>query len=107
MPRMSERRTCRVLAVARSGVRRAASVAGRRAVRINEGLATRIATLIERHPTFRYRRLWAVLRFGEGQRLTPKTVYCICALKGWFVHQRQTTPRPRVQGRISQAARSN
>jgi putative transposase len=88
-------------------MRRATSVDGRRTVRMNEGLAARIAALIQRHPTFGYRRLWALLRFREGQRITPKTIYRICALKGWFVHQRQTTPRPRVQGWISQAARSD
>jgi putative transposase len=107
MPRVSERRVCRVLAVARSGMRRPAGPARRGAARINEGLATRIAALIQRHPTFGYRRLWALLRFRDGQRITPKPVYRICALKGWFVHQRQTTPRPRVQGRISRAARSD
>ena len=76
-------------------MRRATRVDGRRTARMNEGLAARIAALIQGHPTFGYRRLWALLRFREGQRITPKTVYRICALKGWFVHQRQTTPRAR------------
>ena len=88
-------------------MRRATRVDGRRTARMNEGLAARIAALIQGHPTFGYRRLWALLRFREGQRITPKTVYRISALKGWFVHQRQTTPRPRVQGWISQATRSD
>jgi hypothetical protein len=35
--------------------------------------------------TFGYRRLWALLRFREGQRITSKTVYRICTLKGWLV----------------------
>jgi putative transposase len=48
-----------------------------------------------------------MLRFRDGLRITPKTVYRICALKRWFAHQRPVTPRPRVQGRISQARRSN
>jgi len=74
---------------------------------LNETLATQIAALIRRHPTFGYRRLWALLRFREGVRVTPKTVYRICRLQGWFVHQRATTPRPRVQGQRSQAACSN
>ena len=39
--------------------------------------------------------------------MTPKTVYRICTLKGWFVHQRATAPRPWIQGRRSQAACSN
>jgi len=81
MPRVSERRGCRVLAVARSGMRRATSVDSRRPARLNEGLAARIAALIQGHPTFGYRRLWALLRFRDGQRITPKTVYRLCALK--------------------------
>src|SRR5262249_10572746 len=105
-PQVSERRACRILAVARSGVRRRARQAPRRGA-INEPLAARIADLIRRHPTFGYRRLWALLRFREGTRITPKTVYRICRLKGWFVHQRATTPRPRAQGRRRQAVRSN
>lgn len=40
---------------------------------INEPLAARIADLIRRHPTFGYRQLWALLRFREGARMTPKT----------------------------------
>jgi hypothetical protein len=82
-PQVSERRACRILAVARSGVRRRARQAPRRGA-INEPLAARIADLIRRHPTFGYRRLWALLRFREGTRITPKPVYRICRLKGWF-----------------------
>ena len=29
-------------------------------------LAERIGELIEEHPTFGYRRLWALLRYGDG-----------------------------------------
>ena len=96
-----------MLAVARSSVRRPVLVDRRRDGRVNEHLVTFLAALIQRHPTFGYRRLWAMLRFRDGQRITPKTVYRICVLKRWFVHQRPATPRPRVQGRISQAGRSN
>ena len=107
LPRVSQRRVCQVLAVARSAVRRPVRVDRRRAGSVNEHLVTRLTALIERHPTFGYRRLWAILRFRDGQRITPKTVYRICALKRWFVHQRPVAPRPRVQGRISHAGRSN
>jgi len=65
------------------------------------------ATLDREHPTFGYRRLWALLRFHEGLRINRKAVYRVLVLKGWFVHQRRTTPRPRVQGRRSRASRSN
>ena len=101
LPQVSQRRVCQVLAVARSTVRRPVRVDRRWAGSVNEDLVTRLTGLIERHPTFGYRRLWAILRFRDGQRITPKTVYRICALKRWFVHQRPVTPRPRVQGRIS------
>jgi putative transposase len=107
LPRVAQRRVCQVLAVARRAVRRPVRVDRRRAGSVNEPLVTRLTALIERHPTFGYRRLWAILRFRDGQRITPKTVYRICALKRWFVHQRPVAPRPRVQGRISHAGRSN
>jgi hypothetical protein len=60
-----------------------------------------LEALIQQHPTFAYRRLWALVRFRDGQRITPKRVY------RRVVHQRPATPRPRVQGRRSRAERSN
>ena len=48
--------------------------------------------------TFGHRRVWALLRFRQGQRITPKTVYRILKLQQWFVHQRPATPRPRCRG---------
>src|SRR5206468_1746137 len=56
---------------------------------------------------FGYRRLWALLRFHDGLPINRKAVYRVLVLKGWFVNQRQTTPRPRVKGRRSRASRSN
>jgi putative transposase len=67
----------------------------------------RVAALIQAHPTFGYRRLWALLRFREGWRITRKTVYRVLQHHGWFVHQRVRTPRPRVQGRRSVAEAPN
>lgn len=104
---VAERRVCRVLEVGRASVRRHADGPRHRVPRIDSGLAARIDTLIHRHPTFGYRRLWALLRFREGHQITPKTVYRILRLKGWFVHQRPVTPRPRAQGRISRAEQSD
>jgi putative transposase len=74
---------------------------------VDEVLAARLQRLIAQHPTFGCRRLWALLRFHEGLRVNRKAVYRVLVLKGWLVHQRQTTPRPRVQGRRSRATRSN
>jgi len=104
---VSERRVCSVLAVPRSAVRQAAKVRVQRKALVDEVLAVRLARLIAAHPTYGYRRLWALLRFGEGVRINRKAVYRVLELRGWFVHQRQVTPRPRVQGRRSRASRSN
>lgn len=105
-PQVSERRVCRVLRVSRSSVRPKAE-AEKRAVEVDEVLAARIQRLIRLHPTFGYRRIWALLRFREGIRVNRKAVYRILKLKGWFVHQRRVTPRPRVRGWPSRTARSN
>ena len=65
IPRASERRLCRVLGVPRSSLR--TSPAERRCRRpLDETLVARIRELIRRHPTFGYRKLWALLRFGDG-----------------------------------------
>jgi len=104
-PGVSERRVCRVLRVPRSAVRERANPS--RVPVVDEVLAARLHRLIVAHPTFGYRRLWALLRFREGLRINRKAVYRVLAVKGWFVHQRWTTPRPRVQGKRSRAARSN
>ncbi len=105
-PEASERRVCRVLAVSRTP-RRSRTARLRRSRRLDELLVARIRRLIRCHPTFGYRRIWALLRFRQGIRLNPKAVYRVMKLKRWFVHQRRVTPRPRVQGRRSVAPRSN
>ena len=107
VPNVSERRVCSALAVPRSAVWQITAGCPRREPVVAEVLAARLVRLIEAHPTYGYRRLWALLRFGEGIRINRKAVYRALALKGWFVHQRQVTPRPRVQGRRSRASRSN
>jgi len=74
---------------------------------LDEGLAKQILALIHEHPTYGYRRIWALLRRGIGLAVNRKKVYRIMKIKGWLVHQRTTTPRPRAQGRRSVASRSN
>ena len=80
--------------------------ASRAAPAVDEALAERLRQLIELHPTFGYRLLWAMLR-KDGWRVNRKAVYRMLKVKRWFVHQRRTTPRPRVQGSRSCAAKSN
>ena len=74
---------------------------------LDDRLAERIRTLIHLYPTYGYRRLWALLRFREGLPINRKAVYRIVRLRGWMMHQRQRTPRPRVQASRSQTERSN
>ena len=105
-PGVSMRRVCRVLKFSRARLRARAVIAAA-PPRLDEVLAERIQQLIEAHPTFGYRRLWAMLRFVEGIRINRKAVYRLLMLKGWFVHQRSLTPRPRVHGLRSRAQRSN
>jgi putative transposase len=47
------------------------------------------------------------LRFAEGIRVNRKAVYRVLKLKGRMVNQRPVTPRPRVEGLISRAQRSD
>jgi putative transposase len=63
--------------------------------------------LLQQHPTFGYRRLWVLLRFQEGLVVNRKAVYRVLKQKRWLVHQRISTPRPRVRGWVSRASRSN
>jgi len=106
LPGVSTRRVCRVLDFSRAGLRARAVLAGV-PPRLDAALTERIQRLIERHPTFGYRRLWALLRFTQGIRVNRKAVYRVLRLKGWLVHQRSVTPRPRAQGLKSRAQRSD
>jgi len=106
LPGVSTRRVCKVLNFSRARLRARAVVAAM-APRIDEVLVERLQRLIVQHPTYGYRRLWALLRFGAGMRLNRKAVYRVLQLKGWFVNQRVVTPRPRVQGLKSRAQHSN
>lgn len=102
---VSERRACRVLGISRSSIRREPKRRGPKP--LNELLVERLRRLIEKHPTYGYRRLWALLRHHEGVRVTRRTVYRVLRRKGWMVNQRSVTPRPRVRARRSRAPASN
>jgi hypothetical protein len=55
-----------------------------RVAHIDEVLAARVERLIATHPTYGYRRLWALLRFGEGLSVNRTALYRVLKLKGWF-----------------------
>lgn len=103
---VSERRVCSALQVVRARMRRRSR--GQRATtRVSEALATQLQQLIEQHPTYGYRRLWALLRYGGGLHVNRKAVYRVLRMRQWLVHQRIRTPRPRVQSRRSRTTESN
>jgi len=103
---LSMRRVCLVLKFPRARLR-ARAVMAAAPPRLDGALAARIERLIELYPTYGYRRLWALLRFGEGIRVNRKAVYRLLAIKGWLVHQRSATPRPRAHGLRSRAQHSD
>lgn len=103
---VSERRSCRILQVSRAALHRRPSGEAP-PPRLSTTLTARLQDLLTQHPTFGYRRLWAVLRYREGLEVNRKVVYRILKLKGWLVHQRACTPRPRVRGWRSRADASN
>jgi putative transposase len=70
-------------------------------------LLARIKELIEQHPTYGYRRIWARLRFGDQLLINRKKVYRLMKAHGWLICQRPTAPKPRVQRKKSVATRAN
>ena len=106
---MSLRRVCRALAVNRSSVywpERPHS-AGSPALKMDTEMAGRLHELVKQHPTFGYRRLWALLRFGQDVVVNLKKVHRIVKLRGWQVKERLASPRPRVQQKASRSEGSN
>ena len=107
---VSERRVCRVLLVPRSRLRERRVSSPRaccRRVGDHSELRKRMSELVVKYPTFGYRRLWAMVRLRDGILVNRKVVYRIVKEQGWFVHQRSTTPRPRVQGLRSKTDKSD
>lgn len=112
VPRASLRRVCRVLDVTRASLyppKPKPSAHGEQpgSCEKDELLAKRIEQLIHDHPTYGYRRLWALLRFKDKRQINRKTVYRILKQRGWFVTQRVATPRPRAKAMVSRAPASN
>ena len=104
----SQRRVCRVLRVPRSSLTERAGRPRRRKKKdLDSGLVAAIRRVISEHPTFGYRRIWALLRFKYGLVVNRKAVYRLLRGKGWFVHRRVRTPRPRARGLRSQVTQSD
>ncbi len=101
----SQRLVCRFLEVSRSALTPRPRSTRPRAP-LNPHIVARVRFLIQTNPTHGYRLLTAWLR-RDGLTVNRKRVYRLLKLKGWLVHQRSVTPRPRVQGMVSRATASN
>jgi putative transposase len=106
LPGCSTRRICGVLNLSRSRLQEHAIRGGRRQKAQPELEAT-VAVLIQEHPSYGYRRLWALLKYRLGLKVNRKRIYQLLKRKRWLVHQRVKTPRPRVKGWVSRSSRSN
>lgn len=73
----------------------------------DQDLLARIQELIEQHPTYGYRRIWARLRFGDHVVINRKKVYRLMKAQGWLICQRPSAPKPRVRRKKSVATRAN
>ncbi len=108
LPTASTRTICRVLGVARSALyRHHPDPSATREVTADAEVIARIKELIEQHPTYGYRRIWARLRFGDKRVINRKKVRRLMRQQGWMVRQRPAAPKPRVRRKKSVATRRN
>ncbi len=108
LPTASTRAICRVLGVARSALyRHQPTPANHPHATEDVALVARIKELIEQHPTYGYRRIWARLRFGDKRIINRKMVRRLMRQQGWMVCQRPPAPKPRVRRKKSVATRRN
>lgn len=114
LPTASLRRVCRVLGVARAGLYPAPCGKQDRkpATAPDPGstlttLVARIRELARLNPTFGYRRLWSLLRHGDGLPINRKRVHRLVKSLRLQVKRREAAPRPRVQQSKSRAGASD
>ena len=107
IPGSSIRRICQMLEVSRSSLAPIKKARTNRTRGDSTELELKLQLLIQEHPTYGYRRLWALLRYHLGIKVNRKRIYRILKSKRWLVHQRAHAPRPRVQGSVSRTAQSN
>ena len=81
---MEIRRLCRDLDLSRSSLYVVAPQ-GRALAQADLLLVKRIHQLIQQYPTYGYRRVWALLRYREGQLVNRKKIYRLMKLKGWML----------------------
>jgi putative transposase len=75
------RRVSRLLDLSRSALYSVAAQARPEAIP-DALLIEHIHQLIQQHPTYGYRRVWALLRYREGHLVNRKKVYRLMKVKG-------------------------
>jgi len=108
LPTASTRAICRVLGVARSALYRHQHDNREPSTPpADREVLARIQALMQQHPTYGYRRIWARLRFGDRRQVNRKKVYRLMKAQGWMIYQRSAAPKPRVRRKKSVARRPN
>lgn len=105
---VSERRVCAVLDVPRSRLQPGTRTNGeaKRSI-LDPELVAKVKSVITEFPTYGYRRIRAILRRRDQTPVSRRSLCRVLKHHSWFVHQRNLSPRPRVQSRTSKAARSD
>lgn len=99
-------RLCRILDVPRSTAYHQPKV--ERLYRpVDEALARTIHEIIQTHPTYGVRRVWAWLKHRLDQPTNRKKIHRLMRIKGWTMRQRAIGKRPRVPGSRSIAPAPN
>ncbi len=65
---------------------------------VDEALARTIHEIIQAHPTYGIRRVWAWLKHRLNQPANRKKIHRLMRIKGWTMRQRAIGKRPRVPG---------
>ncbi len=99
-------RLCRVLGVPRSTVYHQPKVEKLHRP-VDEALARTVHEIIQTHPTFGIRRVWAWLRYRLDQSANRKKIHRLMRIKGWTCRQRAVGKRPRAPGSKSIAPQPN
>lgn len=64
---------------------------------MNQSLETRIRSIIQTHPTYGLRRIWAHIRFGEHLNVNRKRIHRLIKKNNWQIQKKIKGHRPRVK----------
>lgn len=98
---------CRWFGVPRSSFYHRRTPERRQRCAIDAALVDVVRRIIDANPTYGLRRITALARRELQAAVNRKKIHRILKINGWQVRQRPQGKRPRVQGWVSRAARSN